>query len=193
MNHPDLSVVIPAAGTSKRLGQAKQLIQHRGKSLILHAIEIARSLLPREIIVVTGAKAHAISDEIKHTGVKQVNNVDWAEGMGGSIATGIRSMQQDSTGVLILLCDQWAIRADDLQGIAETWHSNHSRIVAAHTSGRCGPPVIFPDSCFEELRDLKGDRGAHGVLNAHPDLLTPHAMKHAGFDLDTVEQLKQLQ
>ena len=44
--HPQLSIIIPAAGASERLGQPKQLVKYRGKALIRRAIENAETLAP---------------------------------------------------------------------------------------------------------------------------------------------------
>ncbi len=41
MNHPQLSILIPAAGASKRLGQTKQLVRYKSVSLIQNAVNIA--------------------------------------------------------------------------------------------------------------------------------------------------------
>jgi CTP:molybdopterin cytidylyltransferase MocA len=62
MSHPELSILIPAAGASERLGQAKQLVEYRGRSLIQNAVTSAVSINPFEVIVVTGAKATAVKN-----------------------------------------------------------------------------------------------------------------------------------
>ena len=66
MSYPQLSILIPAAGASQRLGQPKQLLRYRNKTLIQHAVETAHSITPREIIVVTGANAEAVKDAVQH-------------------------------------------------------------------------------------------------------------------------------
>ena len=74
MNRPTLSVLIPAAGASKRLGQAKQLVEYRGMSLIQNAIELAYSVTPAEIIVVTGANEEAVKAAVQHQPTRWVHN-----------------------------------------------------------------------------------------------------------------------
>jgi len=187
-----VSVLIPAAGASRRLGQPKQLVLYKGKPLIQRAIESAETLAPREIIVVTGADADSVLSVAQKTSAQCVHNPDWASGMGNSIATGANMADQASNGLLVLLCDQWGIRARDLQLLARTWLSDTGRIVCATTEGRLGPPVIFPSTCFASLRVLQGDHGAHSVLEANPDLLTTVPMNHAATDLDTPSQLEAL-
>jgi len=189
---PRLSIVILAAGASKRLGQSKQLVQFKGQSLIRRAIAHAESLSPHEIIVVTGADADAILAEVKKTTAKDIYNPDWSDGMGTSIAIGARAVNVRSDGLLIMLCDQWKILATDLQLLLKTWQTDPGYIICAATPDHYGPPVIFPVSCLQDLKDLSGDQGARSILDSTPDKLKPVAIKHAAFDLDTPFQLEEL-
>lgn len=144
MKHPVLSILIPAAGAGRRLGQVKQLVKYRGKSLLQNAV-------------------------------------------GASI------ISPQSTGLMIFLCDQWRIKARDLQTLAATWRSGPPRIVVAQAQGHYIPPVIFPASCFDQLRQLEGTRGARDVLQTHPELLTAVPLENAAFDLDTQTHLDELE
>lgn len=192
MSYPQLSILIPAAGGSRRLGQPKQLLRYRKKTLIQNAVETAHSITPREIIVVTGANADAVKDSIQTVPVCWIHNPNWSAGMGGSIATGAAGINPESRGVMILLCDQWRLQTSDLQDLAEKWQSDPKRIVCAEAEGQLMPPVIFPASCFGNLQALHGDSGARNILKNHPELLTAVASKNAAYDMDTPSQLKQL-
>jgi len=192
IRRPRLSIVIPAAGASQRLGQPKQLVNFKGKSLIRQAIENAESLSPHEILVVTGADTEAVQAEVQKTTAKPVYNPDWSSGMGTSIACGARAVDDASDGLMILLCDQWRILPEDLHLLFETWLCNTQRIVCAATGSRCGPPVIFPSTLFQALSTLDGDHGAHSILRSHPDLVIPADLQNASSDLDTPSQLKEL-
>jgi len=192
MKYPSLSVVIPAAGSSQRLGQPKQLVEHNGTPLICKAVEKAFSLTPAEIIVVTGAHATSIEAVTGHLPIRRVHNTNWANGMGGSIAKGVAAINPESFGVLILLCDQWRVQAADLQALAKTWQADPTRIVTAEAEGKLMPPAIFPIACFDELRQLDGEHGARSVINAHPGLITAITINNAACDLDTKAQMEML-
>ena len=189
MSHPQLSILIPAAGASKRLGQAKQLVLFKSGTLIQNAVNIAQSVSPLETIVVTGANAEAVKNAVQQTTVRWIHNPHWSAGMGSSIAAGTAGISPDSSGVMILLCDQWRLQASDLQAIAETWQINPERIVVAQAGGQYMPPVIFPSVFFEQLGKLEGDQGARKLIMAHPDLVTALAMESAAIDLDTPKHL----
>jgi len=190
--HPRLSIIILAAGASQRLGQPKQLVQYQGQSLILRAIQSAESLVPHEIIVITGAEAKAVQAEARKTGAQCINNPDWREGMGTTIAKGAQSVDGTSQGLMILLCDQWRMLPEDLQLLVKTWRTDSSQIICSATQDRCGPPVIFPASCLKELSVLTGDHGAHSVLDMHRELVNRVTLQNAAFDLDTPSQLQDL-
>lgn len=192
MSHPQLSILIPAAGASERLGQAKQLVEYRGRSLIQNAVTSAFSISPFEVLVVTGANAKAVKNAVHQPSVRWLHNPRWRTGMGSSIALGATLINPESNGLMILLCDQWRIQPQDLRELAVTWQSSPERIVCAEAEGRYIPPVIFPRACFNELLGLEGDQGARGLFKTHPELITPVPIKNAIFDLDTQTQLDEL-
>ena len=192
MSHPQLSILIPAAGESTRLGQAKQLVEYSGKPLIQNAVNSASSINPAEILVVTGANAELVEKAVSHPAVHWVHNPEWSVGMGVSIAKGVAAISPKSTGLMILLCDQWRVHERDLQTLAKTWQSNPGQIVCANADGINMPPVIFPSSCFARLRELKGKQGARDLLRTHAEMLTSVPIQNAVYDLDTQAHLSKL-
>jgi len=186
------SVLIPAAGASRRLGQAKQLLRYGAQTLIQHTIDTAASCAPGEIIVITGACADDVRHAAQNAPVRWVHNERWQDGLGSSIAKGAAEIGPGSSGVLILLCDQWRIQPGDLQTLVSRWRSSPERIVAAQAGGHYTPPIIFPSSWFDNLRTLTGERGARGLLASHPGLVTPVALENAAYDLDSPAHLEQL-
>lgn len=189
---PLLSILIPAAGASERLGRPKQLVPYRGIPLLQHAVNIAKTLTADELIVVTGAHESPVRKAIKDPSVNWVHNPHWQEGMGGSIAVGAAEVSGRADGLLILLCDQWRVQASDLQALVETWQSDPGRIVTAKSGGQTMPPVIFPSSLLERIRRLSGDRGAQSLIGDYSDIVTPVPMDNAAFDLDTEVHLGDL-
>lgn len=192
MQSPRLSIIILAAGASERLGRPKQLVLYNGKSLLRRTIDNAESLAPREILVVTGANAEAVRNEAQKTTAKCIHNPAWKNGMGTSIASGALAIEGTADGMMILLCDQWRIVAEDLQQLISAWHADPTLIICSRTNNRCGPPVIFPSSCFQDLHRLGGDSGAHSIIEAHGDLVKPVVLQNAASDLDTPIQLDEL-
>ena len=77
--------------------------------------------------------------------------------------------------------------------LASAWRRNPSSIVAAQYAGRVGVPAIFPRWCFRELNELRGDRGAQGLLQRHVDRVVRLAMPSAELDIDRPEDLLALE
>jgi len=192
MSYPELSILIPAAGASQRLGRAKQLVRYKTGTLIQNTVDTANSIAPREIIIVTGAHAKDVEEAVKHPTLRWVHNSNWSAGMGGSIAAGVEAIDPKSSAVMILLCDQWRLETSDLRSIANTWQMSPERIVCAQADGQNMPPVIFPSFCFNRLRKLEGESGARLLLKENCEILIPVELENAKFDLDTQTQLNQL-
>ena len=192
MNYPQLSILIPAAGASKRLGQAKQLVRYKSGTLIQNAVTLANSIAPSEVVVITGDKASAVKDSVGQAPVRWVHNSNWSAGMGSSIAAGASVVSPASRAVMILLCDQWRLETSDLCLMAETWLKNPERIICARANEQNMPPVIFPIRFLDQLQALEGENGARSILRNKPGMLTPVPLKNAQFDLDTKAGLNQL-
>jgi len=187
-----LGVILLAAGESARLGQAKQLIDFNGASLVRRAAETVLSLEPQHCLVITGAGAQDVAAELQDLPLRCEYNTFWKAGMSASIACGARALPGNLDGVLIYLCDQWRITMADIQSLYDTWRQDTGCIVSSGWDGISGPPVIFPAICLDRLRTLTGDQGARGVIQEQPQNLKMINIDNAQYDLDTPADLDLL-
>lgn len=197
----DLDIVVLAAGSSSRLGQAKQLVDLEGDPLLIRQVKLALSIC-KNITVVIGHNAQTYRELLAPWPVNVVENTNWFLGMGTSIACGVRSIQ-NASNILFLLVDQWQLVTQDLDKLlnqhfageqlatVSCWHDVNCQTV------EFGPPVIFSQPLFEQLSQLKGKQGAKFVLtnliSQNKQLVTQIELASAKFDLDTPEQLRKLQ
>ena len=65
----ETAIIILAAGQSSRLGQPKQLLPFKGKSLLLHMIETAGNV-SENVFVITGADNSRVESNIKNSNHK---------------------------------------------------------------------------------------------------------------------------
>lgn len=182
------AIVLLAAGRASRFGALKQLEALRGRSLVRRAAETALwTDLP--VWVVTGADAERVAaeiDEMAPQRLRVVHNPDWARGMGGSIACGVRAARAEASALIVMLADQPLVQARDLLELLDEHAADLGAIVAAdHGDGVIGPPCLFPAADFDALAALEGDRGARALLGRHPDRVRRVAMPHAALDIDT--------
>ena len=104
-----IGVVILAAGSSSRLGYAKQLVEFNGKFLLQHVIDVSSLLDFDSKVLVFGARKEEIENKINSKEFEVVTNENWEEGMSTSIIAGLKKSQvieKDLEHLLILLSDQ---------------------------------------------------------------------------------------
>ena len=143
------------------------------------------------VFVVIGADAALVGQELKGLPVGITRNSEWQEGMGSSIACGMKEISNDLDGVLILLCDQWRVEQEGLKELLTAWKENPSVAVVARWEESHGSPAIFPQPLFDELRQLQGDRGAKALIARQSEVHFVD-MPGAQFDLDTATDLQLL-
>tara|TARA_Y100000815_G_scaffold258808_2_gene268593 strand:- start:5536 stop:6138 length:603 start_codon:yes stop_codon:yes gene_type:complete len=198
-NLKDIAIVILAAGKSSRLGRPKQLVNFRGKSLLQHAIDVVKDFDFAEKIVVLGANAEKIQQEIDLSGFDLVKNEHWSEGISSSIKMGLEaalSRKADTENIVFLLCDQPFLAKANLEKLIENQLQNAPMATFSKYGKNIGVPAIFAKESFSLLRNLKGDEGAK-KLTFLPDFKYETVNFEKGdFDVDTeedVEKLKELE
>jgi molybdenum cofactor cytidylyltransferase len=192
-----VAAIVLAAGASRRLGRPKQLLQLRGESLLARAIHLAGEAGAFPVIAVLGANHEAVRAAIAQTDARCVVNEKWEQGIAGSIHTGLDAFDVhagESSGGLILTCDQPRLTVEHLRDLLDVFAKrNGEAIVASRYAGTLGVPAIFPREAFADLRRLEGDKGARALL-MHPRM-EMIAIDFSGgeVDIDTPEDLVQLE
>lgn len=153
----NLAVLILAAGTSSRLGEPKQLLNLKGKSLINIAIEKALELTSN-VTVVLGHKNDEVKKEIENKNINIIINPNYEDGMGNTIAFGVSNIKEEK--VLIMLCDQPLIPIEHYENLIKLSNENKDKIICSQYKNQHAVPTIFPKKYFEELKKLKGNKGA---------------------------------
>src|SRR6478752_4827743 len=144
-NHFMTGVIILAAGASTRLGVPKQTMLYDGKTLLQHAAEAAQGADCHPVIIVLGAHEDAILSHFHYQSALIVHNHDWQQGIGTSIATGMKALlQADCTAanVIIMVCDQPFADAALLQKLIEQQKQTGKGIVASAYADTMGVPAL---------------------------------------------------
>ena len=159
-----------AAGSSKRLGTPKQLLPLcEGRALVHHATTEALSSGAERVAVIVGAHAASVSRAVESLGVEVVNNLDFAEGVASSIRAAVGwARSAGARALLISLCDQPRLSRAHLSRLVT--RSRGERLVASYYAGKPAVPAVFPARYYDQLVDLKGDRGAAALLASSPEL-----------------------
>lgn len=189
MDTQAVHAAVLAAGPATRFGGPKQLVRLGGSPVVHEAAARAAAVAGQSVTVVLGAHAREVAPALRQSAATIVINRDWQEGLASSIRTAVRTAPPRCDGLLLLLCDQVAVTADDLRRLFAVWRRHPVLIAAALYGGAPGLPALFPRWAFADLLELRGDRDPRLVLRRSVDRLVRVPMSNAGVDLDTPEDL----
>ena len=187
--------VLLAAGTSKRMGQPKQLLRWANKSLIQFQVE---TILPstEKLYVILGAYAALIQPLLKNYEVELIQFYQWEKGMGNSLAYGIQQILNSNPtieGILISLIDQPLVTSSHYLNMRATFEIGNNQIIASESdSGWSGVPVLFDAYYFDELQKLSGEEGAKLILKKNKANSISINAGNTLIDMDTPEVYRKL-
>jgi molybdenum cofactor cytidylyltransferase len=188
----NIYAVILAAGESRRMGEPKQLLRWKNRTLLEHAIVNVKSIFSERVIVVLGANAPEIQSKIDFESVTLAFNSHWQEGIASSIRLGITSLPVSAEGVLILLGDQPLIHPSQLQLLLSQWQKHPTHIVASEYAQSVGVPAVFSSNYFSHLLTLKGEQGAKVLLRKFESNVVKVPLPEAECDIDVKSDFQQL-
>ena len=193
--NPDanLHVLVLAAGAASRFGSPKQLVRIGGQPLLHRAVSQATQVAGGAVTVVLGAHAQQLTPLLKHSPASVLINRNWEEGLASSLRLGISGLPGGCEGVLVTLADQAAVTTFDLQRLATAWRRQQDWLIAASYSGHTGVPAVFPSHTFASFGELRGDAGARAIIARHADRCLRIPMPNAAIDIDTPEDLLNLE
>lgn len=192
--------LVLAAGASRRMGEDrnKLLEEIDGEALVVRVVDAFPAAGVRRVLVVVGHEAERVRSALAgRPGVELVSNPAWREGMGGSLAAGMRSLAVDGgepvSGVLVTVGDLSELPSEAVERVLEAHHADPSpRAICLPThAGRDGHPVLFGADHYATLAALGGDRGARAIVEANAEDVrrVPVESDRILRDVDTPEEL----
>jgi CTP:molybdopterin cytidylyltransferase MocA len=178
-----VAAIVLAAGASRRLGEPKQLIRIAGETLVERATRVCREAGCDPVVVVLGASAEEIRKQCSLEDATVLTNEEWGEGMGASVRAGIKALDEDVDGCVVVTCDMPAVSVEHLCELMNT-----GKKTASTYASRRGVPAFFPRCSFAQLMELRGDTGARDLLKDAPGV----ELKGGEIDLDTVDDLARI-
>ncbi len=159
--------LVLAAGSGSRMKRTKQLLDYRGKPMLLHVINAAKASGLSKTVVVLGHDRENICRAIDLSGTETVINRSYQTGQSSSIRAGLAAVPTHHDGILFILGDQPLLKAELINRILNHFGQHRSPIVIPRFEGRRGNPVLIARSLFNELNRLSGDLGGRALFEKY--------------------------
>lgn len=162
----DLTVaaIVLAAGSSRRLGQPKQLLPFRGATLLDATLDRVRSFGLAQTIVAVGGAASEVRATVNLDGCTVVDSLRYTEGCSSSIVASLDALTDDVDGILLFLGDQPGIAASTVEALLATAPATQIAVVGYRDGP--GHPFWFSRSTFGALEGLHGDKAVWKLLES---------------------------
>ncbi len=171
IDSPSISLIIPAAGLSRRHPPNKLLLPLEGETVIQRSV--ARFIeAPCEILVILGHQAERLErclSECYGDRVRLVRNPRYREGLASSLRAGILAARGEADYLAFCGGDRPFIRHDTVIRLFDRVAELRPRILRPVCEGRPGQPCFFSAEFRSELLELEGDTGGRRVLERHAE------------------------
>ncbi len=182
--------LVLAAGEGIRMGGQTKLARPwplGGTVLGATLASLAEDKWPTHVVV--GEWNPTLEEIVREAGATCVCNARYTEGVGSSIASGVRSIPEGVGAVLMVLGDMPCVPPKHYAALREAWCGGAGIAV---TSGGAvpGPPVLFDARFRGELTALQGGMGARAVWMRHlPQVVEVRAQPEWLVDIDVPADL----
>jgi len=182
-----ISVILLAAGESKRMGETKQLMPFSRGTMVEQTVDNLLNSTVDEVIVVVGHRAEEVIKTIVTKPVKLAVNPDYQQGMSTSIIAGLRLVDSRAQAVMLALGDQPLVDSQTINRLIDEFYNHNKGIAIPTYRGRRGHPVIFAVRYKEKLLGLKDDIGGRQIIKDYPDDILEITVDSEGVitDIDT--------
>jgi molybdenum cofactor cytidylyltransferase len=158
--------LVLAAGRSSRLGQPKQLLDYRGRTLLDASLDVARACGFDELLVALGGAGDEVRTTVDLQGCTVVDNVHYTTGCSSSIVAALDEVDDRSQAIVLMLGDQPGVDPSAVAALRSACEAGVGSLgVCRYDDGR-GHPFWFASSRFDALRDLEGDKAVWKLLES---------------------------
>jgi len=187
--------IVLAAGSSRRMGRPKQLLDVGGTPLLELIVNQANASGLDEVLVVLGAEADQIRKRVDFGRAFVIINRDHATGMASSLRAGIAALDDEIDRAVVILGDQPAVTSSVLDELVDLQERSGLPAAALSFDGLLHPPVVLARALWPDLTALEGDVGCRALIRQRPELVATlpaeGGHKHPT-DIDTPEDYERL-
>jgi molybdenum cofactor cytidylyltransferase len=164
-----------------------------GEPVLRHAVRVALSHRPVEVVVVVRPDLPALAEALSDLQVRAVSNPRFEEGMATSLAAGIGALGEGVEGALLMQGDTPFVSAAIVERLLAAYLRERKPITVPLYGSEVGPPTLFAREVFPNLMRLVGDTGGRQLLSRHPEWVcrVPFSSEERPVDVDTPEDLQR--
>ena len=194
------AAVLPAAGSSRRMGRPKLLLPFRGTALVGAVVEALRQAGAAPIVLVTSAEREDLLDWARETGLTAAVNTDPERGMLSSIREGIAALGGAAAlaraGEVLLVCpaDLPGLRAATVGELLRRQAEAAAPLAVPVFRGKRGHPLAIAAALIPEIETLDLEVGLRQLLDRHAAEVLEVEVGDEGAveDVDTPEDYERL-
>ncbi len=174
------------------MGAPKTLLDFHGEPLVRRAARTALEAGYDAVSVVVAEHAEDIGTALQGLPVSIIVNPCAHDGIGTSIAAGVRALGPDIERAAFILSDQPFVTSSYLRALNACATASPCEVVASRYAGTVGAPALFARSVFPSLAHLSADQGCKSVITALSGQAAFIDCPEAAFDIDTPEDYARL-
>ena len=161
-----ISAILLAAGESRRIPSENKLLKKfRGKPLINHTLKSLLKSKVNKIIIVLGYEHIKIKKILlKSKKIILIRNKNYKKGMSSSIKSGLKKVNKNNKGFMIIQSDMPFIKSSHINKINTSILKENKLVHALKYKNRIGNPIGFDISVLNKFKKIKGDIGAKHMV-----------------------------
>lgn len=189
------AALILAAGSSRRLGRSKQLLDWGGQALIEVVTDRCSTWPVDEVWVVLGHDSEEVLATCDLGDSTIVVNEEHSEGIASSIRVGLDALTRGSKvdAAFVVMGDQPVIAEEVPAALIDALKVSKKPVAIPRYRYTRGNPVLLTRDIWPRVMSLEGDSGAMSMFEAHPEWV-----EEAWFeslpprDVDTQQDVEEL-
>ncbi|MDR3623305.1 MAG: NTP transferase domain-containing protein [Paludisphaera borealis] len=197
-----IAAIVPAAGSSRRMGSPKLLLEFEGRPLIARVVSALLAGGARPVIVVTpppdAPEGPPLAEASSRAGAVVVAPESRPAEMRDSIELAVAELERSAEppqAVVLAPADSPMLDGSIVARVLACWRERPEAIVIPTAGGRRGHPIVVPWRLARTIADLPSDVGVNALVANHAaDVVEIEVGDESVVtDLDTPDDLRRLQ
>jgi cyclopropane-fatty-acyl-phospholipid synthase len=159
--------IVLAAGSAKRMGKNKLLLELDGETLVRRAVRVAREAGLDPVLVVVGHEAERVAADLRGLDCAVVPNARHALGMSTSLDAGVSALPAGAQSAVVLLADMPFVEPAMIDALIRRQRETGAPLVASRYGAVPAPPTLYTRTLFPELRGGEGEGRGREVVRRH--------------------------